>query len=290
MKKVLSLFIIALFIFCNTEIVDATSGFLKSNSIVSCNGVTYGQHGDGHWHVAVKNEDGRYNASGSPIYSNPCGNLSNNNSNNNSDNIVPSKSDDNTLKSLTVNNENVEISENMNYKTKETFVTIEAIVNDNKASVKYNKYNDLSMGENIISLIVIAENGNEKEYKLNIIREKELSDNKNIKIKVDDKELDFINFQNGDVVISSDENKINITYDLEDENAKVNINGNENLKVGKNEIIIKVTAENGEEQEYKIIVNKLSKTEDIIYGIISLAFIGFIILGIIYLIKKLKKK
>ena len=40
----------------------------------------------------------------------------------------------------------------------------------------------------------------------------------------------------------------------------------------------------------KIIVNKLSKTEDIIYGIISLAFIGFIILGIIYLIKKLKKK
>lgn len=286
MKKVLSLFIIALFIFCNTEIVDATSGFLKSNSIVSCNGVTYGQHGDGHWHVAVKNEDGRYNASGSPIYSNPCGNLSNNNS----DNIVPSKSDDNTLKSLTVNNENVEISENMNYKTKETFVTIEAIANDNKASVKYNKYNDLSMGENIISLIVIAENGNEKEYKLNIIREKELSDNKNIKIKVDDKELDFINFQNDDVVISSDENKINITYDLEDENAKVNINGNENLKVGKNEIIIKVTAENGEEQEYKIIVNKLSKTEDIIYGIISLAFIGFIILGIIYLIKKLKKK
>lgn len=286
MKKVLSLFIIALFIFCNTEIVDATSGFLKSNSIVSCNGVTYGQHGDGHWHVAVKNEDGRYNASGSPIYSNPCGNLSNNNS----DNIVPSKSDDNTLKSLTVNNENVEISENMNYKTKETFVTIEAIANDNKASVKYNKYNDLSMGENIISLIVIAENGNEKEYKLNIIREKELSDNKNIKIKVDDKELDFINFQNDDVVISSDENKLNITYVLEDENAKVNINGNENLKVGKNEIIIKVTAENGEEQEYKIIVNKLSKTEDIIYGIISLAFIGFIILGIIYLIKKLKKK
>ena len=111
-----------------------------------------------------------------------------------------------------------------------------------------------------------------------------------LKGHVDDKELDFINFQNDDVVISSDENKINITYDLEDENAKVNINGNENLKVGKNEIIIKVTAENGEEQEYKIIVNKLSKTEDIIYGIISLAFIGFIILGIIYLIKKLKKK
>lgn len=286
MKKVLSLFIIVMFVFCNIKNVDATSGFLKSNSIVSCNGVTYGQHGDGHWHVAVKNEDGRYNASGSPIYSNPCGNVSNNNSNN----IVPSKSDDNTLKSLTVNNDNVEIREDMTYKTKETFVTIEAIANDTKASVKYNKYNDLSIGENVISLIVVAENGIEKEYKLNIIREKELSDNKNIKIKVDDEELKFINFKNDDVSISSNENKINITYELEDKNAKVTIFGNENLKVGKNEIVVKVTAENGEEQEYKIIVNKLSKIEDIIYGIISLAFIGFIIVVIIYLIKKRKEK
>ena len=105
----------------NGTSVKATSGFLRKNSIVTCNGITYGQHGDGHWHVAVKTIDGRYNASGSPIASNPCTDI--NNVENSQNNVSTSASDsqskqtskvinksgDNTLKSLKIDNEKIYI-------------------------------------------------------------------------------------------------------------------------------------------------------------------------------------
>ena len=52
----------------------ATSGLLKSDSVKTCpNGTTYGQHGNGHWHVAVRQRSGgRYQASGGEIASDPC--------------------------------------------------------------------------------------------------------------------------------------------------------------------------------------------------------------------------
>lgn len=73
MKKLL-LIILSLFICSN---VSATSGTLRSNSIVSCDGVTYGIHGsDNHYHIAIL-KDGKYIASGDPIYENPCPNENN---------------------------------------------------------------------------------------------------------------------------------------------------------------------------------------------------------------------
>lgn len=85
------------------------------------------------------------------------------------------------------------------------------------------------------------------------------------------------------------EDKINIQYELEDENAKVKIIGNENLKEGTNEIIVKVIAENGEEQDYTIVVEKYNKTTellvDIIFAMVPIAGIGLLIF---YLIKKKK--
>lgn len=52
--------------------VNASSGKLRSSSITSCNGVTYGQHSsDNHWHIAKKTENGYY-PEGDAIYSNPC--------------------------------------------------------------------------------------------------------------------------------------------------------------------------------------------------------------------------
>ena len=51
---------------------SATSGWLQGGSIKTCpNGVTYGRHGDGHWHVALQ-KNGRYWSSGNPIPSDPC--------------------------------------------------------------------------------------------------------------------------------------------------------------------------------------------------------------------------
>lgn len=71
MKKIILLFIIML-IPIN---VYATSGGIKSDNIVSCNGKYYGYHGDDkHWHEAEKKDSGRWYPKGLAIYSsNPCG-------------------------------------------------------------------------------------------------------------------------------------------------------------------------------------------------------------------------
>ena len=296
MKKVFFLILIMIISMSNGTSVKATSGFLRKDSIVTCNGVTYGQHGDGHWHIAIKNSDGRYNASGNPITSNPCANSNNikNNQNNISNSLsssqnnqtsrTMSKSSDNTLKSIKIDNENINISETMTYKTNQEIVSIEAIPNNDKATLEYNQQVDLLMGNNEVIIVVVAENGNKKEYKINIIRERELSDNTNIIVKVDGTQIIFLQFENNDLTISSDKSKLNITYELEDKNAKAEIIGNQNLKVGENEIVIKVIAENGKEQNYKLIVTKTSKTEEIISVIVTIV----VIIAIVYYIKNRK--
>src|SRR5699024_7329037 len=157
---------------------------------------------------------------------------------------------------------------NMTYETIDDKVNIVAIPNDNNATINYEGTINLVVGDNTANIVVIAENGDELEYKLNIIRNEEvdeLSNNTNIVIKVDAEEIDFDSYISDVININNGVDSLNITYELEDENSSVEIIGNEDLKVGENEITIKVTAENGEVQEYKIIVDKNSKTEDVIY-------------------------
>lgn len=222
-------------------------------------------------------------------------NNQNSNSNNNVDDSVgeDNKSDDTSLKSLQVNDDFIEINENMTYETIDDKVNIVAIPNNNKATVNYEETINLVIGDNVVNIVVIAENGDELEYKLNIIRNEEvdeLSDNTNIVIKVDDEEVKFNSYISDVINITNGVDSLNITYELEDENSSVEIIGNENLKVGENEITIKVTAENGEVQEYKIIVDKNSKTEDVIYTIIALGIMAGAVYGVVVLIRKFRKK
>lgn len=107
--------------------VLATSGWLTSSSIVSCNGQYYGSHGDGHWHVAEKRGT-RWYANGDPLSGNPCNGVTSNNNNSSSNNynnsnnytpkaVEPTKSSDSSLKELKINGENIEISNSMQYET-----------------------------------------------------------------------------------------------------------------------------------------------------------------------------
>ncbi len=166
------------------------------------------------------------------------------------------KSSDTTLKKVTIDNENIPISNNMVYSTTKEGINLLVLANDSKAKVEYPNKVNLIDGKNVISILVTAENGNVKKYNLNITKEKILSNNKNIKIFVNSKEIIFANFKSEVINVNSNENSIDITYDLEDSNANVEIIGNNNLKVGYNEIIVKVIAENKEEQEYVIVVEK----------------------------------
>ena len=186
--------------------VNATGGGLRKSSIKTCpNGVTYGMHSDGHggthWHVAVTNGNNYY-PDGEAIYGDPClgynknegtagatdgssnslsnssGNgrmnsdysndYSNNNTQNNSSKgAVVEKSKDNSIKEVVIDDEQIIVSDNMNYKTEKKHVDIKIETNDSKAKVKFEN-KDLLFGENIINIAVIAENGDKKNYTLTI--------------------------------------------------------------------------------------------------------------------------
>ena len=181
---------------------------------------------------------------------------SSNNSNPVTENV---KSSDATLKNVTVDDQNIPISNNMEYTTQNEKVTISAIANDAKAKVDYQQNPDLKIGDNNIDITVTAENGQTKKYTLNIIRESKVI---NIKIFVDEKEITFDSFKSEMINISNDRNDVAIKYEIDDKDSKVEITGNENLKVGYNEIIVKVIPKDGTEQDYIIRVNKEETLEE----------------------------
>lgn len=89
---------------------------------------------------------------------------------------VIKKDSDNTLLSLKVNDQVINL-EDEEYEIKVTNdiskTKIEAISKSNKAIVEYEDI-DLALGDNKVNIIVKAENGDTKEYVVNVIREEEI--------------------------------------------------------------------------------------------------------------------
>lgn len=195
------------------------------------------------------------------------------------------KSSDNTLKNVIVDGNAIIVADQMEYETNKSSVTILVETNDNKAEYTINN-RSLVIGENNINIKVKAEDGSEKEYNLKI---KRLSNNTNIKIIIDDEEINFVN-NKASIQVSSDTGKLNYKYELEDENSKVEITGDSNLKYGENIVQFKVIAEDGTEKTYELTVDKQTKAAEIVSGIITIVLIGGICYGIYYAIKKRKKQ
>ena len=301
--------------------VYATSGRLRKNSIKTCNGITYGQHSsDNHWHVAVRNSDGSYNASGDPIYSDPCASSSNSssssgntsgssNTNSSSSNTssgsskpastpvatpvsipipTPELSSNTSLKSVTVDGNSIEVSDWMEYQT--TNERVDIVVETADSNATYTVHNrDLLEGENPIEIEVTAPNGDIKSYTLTVVRE-ELSDNTNIHVIIDGEEITFDSMGNAEVTVSSTTEQIEYTYTLEDENAAVETEEIETLQTGDNLMKFLVTAQDGTQKTYEITIHKYSFAEEAIITILSFAILGGIGYGIYYFVKKRKKK
>lgn len=280
--------------------VLATSGWLTSSSIVSCNGQYYGSHGDGHWHIAEKRGT-RWYAEGSPLNGNPCnGPTSNNNNSSNSNynnapkTVEPTKSSDSSLKELKINDENIEISNSMLYETKLDKITVEAIANDDKATIEYEKEKNLEVGINEYTIKVTAENGTATNYRIDISRVA-LSDNKNFKLFYNKKELtiNYFNKTIETIEVNDETTKIDFTYELAHENAKIEFVGNENLKVGENTIQVVITSEDNTNETYTIMVRKESGSLELVVGLIAIMIIAFPVIGIcmsIYFIIKRRKE
>jgi hypothetical protein len=249
MKKLKMAFVCILCIFILTSgHIAATPGKLRTNSIISCNGIYYGNHGDGHWHIAVKHDSGWYPSGGSLGYDNPC-----------ASNLAPpevKKNNDTSLRLVTIDNHTIEVQDTMHYVTTNDWVSIHAIPTNDKTSIIIPTTEPLQIGTNYRTIIATAEDGSSREYELRIVREKIKSSNSSLHSIIVDSDTIVM----GDIMEYTTGNRgVSIDAVTEDSNASVTINYNlDNLRVGLNEIPIKVIAEDGSINEYKLHIKRLN--------------------------------
>ena len=166
---------------------------------------------------------------------------------------------------------------------------IEATPNSEKAKVTINGNDNLRVGDNVFKINVEAENGKVTIYSINVVRKEQgekISNNNSIKsITIKNHSIDFKS-NVYKYTIKVNEKELDLTITLDDENATYKITGNNDLKNG-SEIKIKVTAENGDEKTYTLVIKK--SHFGLIIGIISIIIIALIGLGT-WLFFKNKKK
>ena len=210
-------------------------------------------------------------------------------------NITRELSGNNTLKELTVNNERIKLSKNefLYYYTVNNEVetiSVNALASDNEATVEIDNIPYLEIGENEVGIRVTAQNGDTSNYTLIITREKKLSNNNKLSnLEIVGYTFKFdTNTEYYDLKIN-DEDSLNIIYEVEDEKATVEIEGNKNLTNG-SIIKINVKAEDNSIRRYFINIEKKQKNNSLLWIILLIILIIIITLITILLIKKNNKK
>ena len=124
MKKLNYIFLILFTFFISVNTAKASEGIVYSPR--SCFGITYGIH-EGHWHQAII-QNGQYVATGDPIYTYPC-----------------TPSNDPTLKTLLVNNNNIPLSDKMEFQTYDESAIIIASPTYQYAKIEYENNKKLTL-------------------------------------------------------------------------------------------------------------------------------------------------
>lgn len=206
------------------------------------------------------------------------------------------KSDNNYLESITVNGEKIESFD----KTKTKYfvevennvkkATIKATCEDDTATVTIDGPKVLEVGDNEYTISVKSESNTTKFYKVIVTRkDEEESSNTDIKsIKIRGYHLNFDkNSKTFYLNIKKEDTELDITVNTKDKKANYDIEGNENLEDG-SVIKIIVTAQNGDTDTYRIIIQK--ESTNIIPYIIGAAILIIIIVIIVVVMKNKKKK
>ena len=150
-------------------------------------------------------------------------------------------------------------------------LNVNAVAEDSKSNVEISGNNELKPGENITKILVTAENGWQKEYRIKSNKAKDPKDvNADLKsiyisnatIK-DEFSKDVTEYMCDD--LTKETNKLLLTAEPEIEGVKVEITGNEELKFGLNHIVIKVTSKDESvTKEYNIYVYKKNEINPLI--------------------------
>ena len=175
--------------------------------------------------------------------------------------IKPTPSSNNNLSSLSVSvgaiNFNKDVtSYNLNVDSDVSEVVINASVEDKTAVLTGTGTKSLSYGNNVLNVVVRAENGSEKTYTININRKDIRSDNNALSsLSVNDGELSPA-FNKGTIEyylsVPYEVNVLSVNATAEDDKAKVNISNTNLLAEKTTDVKISVTAENGSVRTYTI--------------------------------------
>lgn len=217
------------------------------------------------------------------------------------------------LKSLTIEEGNLSpefeketIKYELNVSSDVEKLTIEALPEDEKATVAISGNEELKKGENIVKVVVTAEDGTVRTYTIVVLK----GEQEKIKLsKLTIKGVNLTpNFKPGvyeyTTNVENNVEKLDIKAVCDDKDATVEILGNESFTEGENTITIMLKSKDGKQNvTYQIIVNKLAKdantSESIqkvnnndmknLFIIIIVAAIILLLIIIILIIRSIKK-
>lgn len=172
----------------------------------------------------------------------------------------------NTLETLNIKGVNLNFTKdktNYSIESELDSITIDATATDKNAKITGIGTKKISYGKNTFDVVVTAENGSAKIYKINVNRKDKRSNNNNLtSIILSQGKINFDkNITEYTVNVTNKIDKINISYELEDKKSTAEFIGDKNLVEGDNIFVIKVTAENKEVKEYKINIIRETKNE-----------------------------
>lgn len=220
------------------------------------------------------------------------------------------KSNDSYLKSLIINSSH-DIDNKFDKNVSSYNITVPYEVekldlsyatNDSKANATITGNENFKVGEvNTVQIEVTAEDGTKRYYTLNVTRSTKSSDNDLEDLVIEGADInpkfspDILDYT---VKVDGDTDKLNIKATPKTDGAKVEIIGNDNLKPGKNTVLVKVTDKNGFSKYYTIEVEKAKKDKQAIkiFGLTPLQFglisgiIGLLLLLLLILLFRRKKK
>ena len=270
MKKKIKGLIIIMIVILSPLYVEAHPGRTDSNGCHTCRtncakwGLSYGQY---HCH-------GRANSS-----------TSTSSSNTNKTTTTKVLDSNKNIKSISIDNTNIEIKDTMEYITYNKVNNIDIILESTKSKYEISNYSNISIGDNNIKIIVTSEDNTSKEYNLNI---KYLEEPNISSISINNDNIDINDYMEYHTTLDS----VNInTFS----NSKVEYDNNIKLNDGINNVELKLLDSN--DNVYKtytlnIIKDSISSSnsdnkENTSDGAITTIFI-IMISVIIY--RKIKKK
>lgn len=170
----------------------------------------------------------------------------------------------------------------------EDYLEINAQVDDEKATISGTGRVALNSGENNLKIEVTSESGTVRTYFIKVV--KKVQENlrlTNLKLKAKNMEIMLEPEFDAEIFeyycnIENEISKVDIEANSSDKNAKIEIEGNEELKPGMNQILISVSSNDGKKVTYRI--NAYIKENSNNYSTKDYKNIIIIVMGIIIVV------